>query len=146
MDAPAQDRPYLIDSPDRECPDIIVSNCGQLISEAVASSQLAVITLRDNDSTREGALIACLPAGAQLELPIAEAQEYAEIFVLEGEIQLQDGAQLGKQSHAFTAGPAAFEIASVEPATLMLNYHGAGLAGEFAQQAQSVHRAPNAYP
>ncbi len=146
VETPARDRPYLIDNPNLSCPDIMVADCARLVADAAGSGQLAVITLRSSEDPAEGALIACLPAGGALQLAIAEPGAWAEIFVLEGEIQRQAGEPLGKREHGIAAGPDRLHNSGAQPAIMMLNCRGEGLEGEIRAQAQWLRRASNAYP
>jgi hypothetical protein len=144
VDSPAEDNPYFIGDGQRD--PIIVSNCSKLVLDAVQSNQLSVITLRNNDRTKEGALIACLPTDGNIASQIDGAGDYLDILVLEGAIQLGDLEQLGKLGYASLVGPAKFKITSLEPTVLMLNYRDPALAGEIEGQAESVRDCVNAYP
>jgi len=146
VDDPALDQPYLVDSPDRACPDIIVSHCDRLIADAVRSTQGSVITLRENGRIREGAVIACLPAGRRLDLPVEESSDYAEVFLLAGLVETGGDGHRGERGHAFAAGPASLRLMAVQPAVLMVNYRGNGIVNAVARQAGALHRADNAYP
>jgi hypothetical protein len=144
VDAPARDAPYLIDDPEQETPGIIIADCGGLIEKASASGELSVIALRDING--DGAVIAALSGGDELQLPLTDPAAYAEIFVLEGEVGLPDGERLARRNHALFAGPDPLQIRGTEPAVVMLNYHGQRLMDQIASQAASLHRASNAYP
>ena len=141
---PARNGPYLIDDPETECPGVIIADCAELVRDAAATGQLAVITLRSSEKA-EGALIACLPPGETLELPAADADASIEIFVVQGEIQRQVGAHLGQREHGCATEPEQLRNSATEPAIVMLNYQGQGLEDAITSQAQWRRQASNAY-
>lgn len=145
VDTPAQSTPYIIGTRSQDSGSVIVSDCSPLIDHAVQSSQLSVITLRTNHDTKEGALIACLPANGRMDARVDGPGAYAEILVLAGEIQLGDPRRMGKLSHAYLDGPTELQIIGIEPAILMLNYRDANLATEITRQVESSYAAGNSY-
>jgi len=146
VDSPAQDSPHFIDARSADCGQVIVSYCAELIRDTLQSSKLSVIPLRNNDLNKEGALIASMPPDRHLQIRLNGSEAYAEIFVLEGEIQLGDLNRIGKSSYASLVGPADLRITSVGSTVLLLQYRDGELARNLSRQAESLRHAINSYP
>jgi hypothetical protein len=144
IDAPLQPGPYVITGAVSHG-EVIIANCAELVDQASRSGQLAVITLRHDPQRGEGACIVCFPAGARLDLTLAEADHSAELFVINGGIKLADAARLPRHGHAVAAGPASMQIAAEQAAAVMLNVRGAGLTDAVIQQAGARYQCVNAH-
>ena len=145
VDSPAQDSPYFLGD-DHQDQSVIVSHCAELILDAADSSNLSVITLRKNERTKEGALIACLPTPGHIDLRIDGSGAYLEVLVLEGQIQLGALKRMGKLGYAALVGSTQLQITSIEPSILMLNYCDGRLASDIERQAEHLHHAINSPP
>lgn len=138
VDEPVHDRPYLVDAPEKpgQC---IIANCADQVREAQETGELTVITLRDTDGGADGARLICLAAGQRIGVSLSADSEQVELFVVEGNAQLGDGTELPCHGHAVASGLASLEVSVSEPAVLMVNYRGEGIASALARQA-SVNR------
>lgn len=147
VDSPAQYRPHFIDARSADCSgEVIVAYCSELIRDALQSSQISVITLRDNDLTKEGALIVCMPPDRHLQFQLSGSGAYAELFVLEGEIQLGDLNRIGKSSYASLVGSADLRITSFGSTVLLFHYRDRKLARNISRQAEFLRHANNSCP
>ena len=143
IDAPVQDSLYFVDEYANDGREIVVSNCLELVRDAVQSSLISVIVLRKEEERGEGTFVIALPYNGKITAQISSREDHVELFVLEGEIRQDDQELIGKSGYMYLSAADDLNLTSSGPSVFLLTYSGEGLAREITHQAQNLLSVPN---
>ncbi len=145
VETPVQNSLYFVDDFANGRRNIVISNCSDLIRDAIQSSRISVIVLREEEERGEGAFIIALPDNGLISARISEQDAYVELFVLQGLIQRGGQESIGKHGYLSLAAATDLHLNAVGTSVVLLNTGGEKLAREIKGQAHTLLTAPNLY-
>jgi hypothetical protein len=136
VEHPVEDSSYLAGPANGQAANSVVFHARESLDRARGEGNCSVVVLRKARDGHDGAILVTLPRDDQITVTAGKAGSFIELFLLSGEIEIEQIATLGERNYAFLdlATPAVLRGKN-EVSTFLVNYNSDEVLEQFAAAA-----------